>query len=149
LAIELEPGGRVILLPGDSCIDSWGAGTPSVPSGTPPRDAVDDLLRRTVLFKIPHRGSRWAVPSGPGLGRLSSPDLVLLLSVDQAEAARRGWDMPSALALERYRRKARGRLLRTDEGPPEPTEVSSEAEWHDFLGRCDPNLGGLFLEYAV
>jgi hypothetical protein len=130
LAIEISPGGKVLLFPGDAQVGNWlswhdaklhwpNPGDPQSPPVT-----AADLLRRTALYKVGHHGSHNATLRDKGLELMEQPDLVALLPVDEAMAHRPkgrnplGWDMPFAPLLDRLRRKTGGRILRADSGAP-------------------------------
>ncbi len=129
LAIELSPGGKVLLFPGDAQVGNWlswhGANLRWPNPGDPqsPLTAAD-LLRRTALYKVGHHGSHNATLRDRGLELMERPDLVALLPVDEAMAHRPkgrnplGWDMPFAPLLDRLRHKTEGRILRADSGIP-------------------------------
>lgn len=145
LAVELEPGGRVLLFPGDAqagCWRSWQAYRWERVCGT-------DLLSRTVLYKVSHHGSDGGTPREAGLELLSDRGLVALVTVCRAAAARMGWMLPFGPLLERLRQKTRGRVLLTDEGLPERPADFTEADWDDFIGRVTVDTDGLYVEYAV
>jgi hypothetical protein len=135
LAIELSPGGKVLLFPGDAQVGNWlswhGANLRWPNPGDPqsPLTAAD-LLRRTALYKVGHHGSHNATLREKGLELMERPDLVALLPVDEAMAHRPkgrnplGWDMPFAPLLDRLRHKTDGRLLRADSGAPTAEDLN-------------------------
>jgi hypothetical protein len=127
LAIELSPGGKVLLFPGDAQVGNWLSWhDPRLrwPREGEPENPVTaaDLLRRTVLYKVAHHGSHNATLREKGLELMERPDLVALLPVDEAMAHRpkggnpQGWDMPFGPLLDRLRQKTQGRVLRADSG---------------------------------
>ncbi len=130
LAIELSPGGKVLLFPGDAQVGNWlswqklqwpgeGAGTVG----------AADLLRRTALYKVGHHASHNATLRAQGLELMERPDLVAMIPVDEQMAHRPkggnpdGWDMPFSPLLTRLKEKARGRVLRADTGAPAPEDL--------------------------
>jgi hypothetical protein len=139
LALELRPGGGVLLFPGDAQVGNWeswqdcswaavGAGGAAVTGA--------DLLRRTVLYKVGHHASHNATLRAKGLELMDSPDLVALIPVDHDMAVKKRWlGMPFPPLLARLQEKARGRVLRIDAGlPGRPAEVA-QGLWDEFLGR--------------
>jgi hypothetical protein len=127
LAIELSPGGKVLLFPGDAQVGNWLSWhDPRLrwPREGEPENPVTaaDLLRRTVLYKVAHHGSHNATLREKGLELMERPDLVALLPVDEEMAHRpkggnpQGWDMPFGPLLDRLRQKTQGRVLRADSG---------------------------------
>ncbi len=97
LALELEPGGPVLLFPGDAQAENWDSWAhyqwPPSPTSVTPVTAAD-LLRRTVLYKVAHHASDNATPRASGLDLMTSPELVALISVSRTTAEERGWNMP-------------------------------------------------------
>ncbi len=132
LAIELSPGGKVLLFPGDAQVGNWLSWQSLKWSREDdPAGAVDaaDLLRRTAFYKVGHHASHNATLREKGLELMDRPDLVAMVPVDEAMAHRPkggnpdGWDMPFAPLLERLKAKTRGRVLRADTGAPAPEDL--------------------------
>jgi hypothetical protein len=139
LAIELSPGGRVLLFAGDAQIGNWLSwfGKVDYPKGeSHGKDMVwtledgrrvdaRDLLARTVLYKVGHHGSHNATLKHGGLEMMGSrwPDeFVAMLSVDENVARNHTTygEMPLTSLVYELLGRTDGRLLRTDEGiPPE------------------------------
>jgi hypothetical protein len=148
LAIEL-PGGKVLLFAADAQEGNWlswhtlhwprEGGDPNLPS-TPVTAA--ELLSRTVLYKVGHHASHNATLEAGGLELMADPELVAMISVDEAMAHKpkggnpAGWDMPFAPLLQRLLEKAKGRVLRADSGAPPQSPLLSAEEWQDFEKRC-------------
>jgi hypothetical protein len=135
LAIELSPGGKVLLFPGDAQVGNWLSWHDAAmrwPNPGDPQSPVTaaDLLRRTALYKVGHHGSHNATLRDKGLELMEQPDLVALLPVDEAMAHRPkgrnplGWDMPFAPLLDRLRHKTDGRILRADSGVPTAEDLN-------------------------
>jgi hypothetical protein len=140
LAIELSPGGKVLLFPGDAQVGNWlsweSLSWPREGKADDPVTAAD-LLRRTVLYKVGHYGSHNATLRAKGLELMESPDLVAMIPVDEEMARQvKGWDMPFGELLKRLQEKTSGRILRADAGLPEkPPQVTAE-DWQEFLDGC-------------
>jgi hypothetical protein len=135
LAIELSPGGKVLLFPGDAQVGNWLSWHRLRWSREDdPHGDVDaaDLLRRTALYKVGHHASHNATLREKGLELMERPDLVALVPVDEATAHQPkggnpdGWDMPFPPLLARLKEKARGRVLRADTGVPPPEELEED-----------------------
>jgi hypothetical protein len=151
LAIELSPGGKVLLFPGDAQVGNWLSWHGSKlrwPREGDPRDPVTpvtaaDLLRRTVLYKVGHHGSHNATLRERGLELMERPDLVAMIPVDETMAHRpkggnpQGWDLPFPPLLVRLRQKTQGRILRADAGFPRVEDLArlSRAEREGFRER--------------
>jgi hypothetical protein len=144
LAFELGEGGPVLLFPADAQVGNWlswdGHGWPK-DEKRPDAGTVtaEDLLRRTVLYKVGHHGSHNATLREKGLERMASPDLVALVPVDQAMAAKKRWAMPFGPLYERLKEKTRGRVLRVDLGRLPKEEAAlyglTEREWDEWEKR--------------
>jgi hypothetical protein len=160
LAIELSPGGKVLLFPGDAQVGnwlSWHGSRLRWPREGDPRDPVtaEDLLRRTALYKVGHHGSHNATLREKGLELMERPDLVAMIPVDEAMARRpkggnpQGWDMPFSPLLDRLRQKTDGRVLRADTGFPKPEDLArlSRSERDGFRQRGAET--DLYLEITV
>jgi len=118
---------------------------------------VEDLLRRTVLYKVGHHGSRNATLSRKGLEMMESPDLVAMIPVDQDWANNEmRWEHPAEKLLDRLKERTMGRIIRTDEIPPgdEPPGMpdgATEAEWRAFTDQLnwDRSSDKLWIQYTV
>jgi hypothetical protein len=92
LAVELSPGGEVLLFPADAQVGNW-------LSWQDVRWALDgdkpvtgtDLLKRTVFYKVGHHGSHNATLREHGL-ELMPHGLAVLLPVDHEMAKKKHWD---------------------------------------------------------
>lgn len=149
LAIEFIESGKVLLFPGDAQVGNWlswealhwGEGE----LGHGARELkVQDLLRRTVFYKVGHHASHNATLRAKGLELMEHPELVAMIPVDEEVAHRpkgslkNGWDMPFPPLLERLQVRTRGRVIRADVNvPPEVPAHSSLSpdEWAAFCSR--------------
>ncbi len=125
LAIELLATGRVLLFPADAQFGNW-MSWDSVKFESRPEVTAEDLLRRTVLYKVGHHGSHNATLRKRGIDRMTSPDLVAMIPVDEEFAHRQpggGWSMPYPALNEDLKQRTRGRVLRADKGLPDLQEV--------------------------
>ena len=118
LAIELEPGGRVMLFPADAQIGNWLSWQTVA---WPEDEAVSaaDLLARTVLYKVGHHASHNATPSTFGLEMMAGENLTAIIPLDRATARKQRWDMPDAQLLARLKERATGGVYVTDEAEAE------------------------------
>jgi beta-lactamase superfamily II metal-dependent hydrolase len=123
LAIEIGTGAesRVLLFPGDAQIGNWLSWGEYV---WPVRKEVDsssvtveDLLEKTILYKVGHHGSQNATARERGLELMTSRDLVAMIPVQQEFANEvRNWNMPFPSLLKRLEEKTGGRVIRADRG---------------------------------
>ncbi len=70
----------------------------------PPRVVtVEDLMARTVFYKMGHHGSHNATPNTRGVDKLSNPHLHSMIPVDEAKAKRFAWnDIPYKELVPRF-----------------------------------------------
>jgi beta-lactamase superfamily II metal-dependent hydrolase len=159
LAIELsaaEPR-KVLLFPGDAQVANWISWDAcSWSEEGPPKKRIkpNDLLERTVLYKVGHHGSRNATLKR-SLEAMNNPDLVAMIPVDEAWArSAKGWKHPAEKLLERIREKTRGRIIRADEiptgkrKPKRPRNIDPQ-NWKRFLSNLDWDGNRLWIEYTV
>ncbi len=136
LAIEIGPPGegKVLLFPGDAQVGNWRSwfgkvtigknevGKEMVWTAGDRKVTAEDLLRRTVLYKVGHHGSHNATLRQQGLelmGRADgSSDLVAFLPVDEHVARERAHygEMPLRSLVKELAIRTRGRIVRNDEG---------------------------------
>jgi hypothetical protein len=118
VAIELLPGGDVLLFAADAQVGNWlswqdvqwkvGNGTISGP----------DLLKRTVLYKVGHHGSRNATLREKGLEMMQKLG-VAMIPVDRVTAQKRRWGrMPLPELVTALQERTGQRVLQSDEPPP-------------------------------
>ncbi|HEX5617130.1 MAG TPA: hypothetical protein VFX51_01845, partial [Solirubrobacteraceae bacterium] len=117
LAFELGPDGPVLLFPGDAQVGNWLSWealrwTVDEASGSPPRVvSADDLLARTILYKVGHHASHNATLRERGLELMTSRDLVAMIPVNRVTARKQGWNMPFPPLFKRLEEKTEGRIL--------------------------------------
>ncbi len=116
LAFELGDGGPVLLFPGDAQVGNW-LSWQDVSWRDAPDVSADELLARTVFYKVAHHGSHNATLAEFGLERMTSRSLMAMVPVDRATAAKQRWTMPFEPLWTRLTERCRGRLLRSDELP--------------------------------
>jgi hypothetical protein len=131
MAIEFEATGKVLLFPADAQIGNWISWTmPTEEGGTKPAlqwsnasgtktITAEDLLKRTVFYKVGHHASHNATAKKHGLELMNSPELVAMIPVDEAVAkkqGKKGWKMPAADLYQRLQEKTKGRIIRLDNG---------------------------------
>ena len=127
LAIEFVDTGRVMLFPGDAQFANWISWQKlsweiTDQNGTKQQIKAEDLLKRTVLYKVGHHGSHNATLKKHGLEMMTHPDLAALIPVDQEKAKSKtsktnpkGWEMPEKNLFARLLEKTRGRVILADE----------------------------------
>lgn len=132
LAIELVASGKVLLFVGDAQAGNWRSWRDVAWE----RDGVttDDLLARTVFYKVGHHASHNATLV-EAFEAMTCPDLVALVPVHKRDpniARARGWKMPATHLFARLVEKTEGRVLQMDNvNPPDcdPTKNPAKAAW--------------------
>jgi beta-lactamase superfamily II metal-dependent hydrolase len=129
LAFELgEPGsGDVLLFSGDAQVGNWLSWREQQYKAEGKTVTVDDLLRRTLVYKVGHHGSHNATlknyvqpgsrDDGEPYGLELMNDIIALLPVDRDAADRpmpNPWRMPHHPLYRRLRAKSDRRVLRSD-----------------------------------
>jgi hypothetical protein len=148
LAFELGDGGPVLLFPGDAQVgnwESWQRLTWQVDGRTV---TTDDLFGRTVLYKVGHHASHNATLREHGLELMASRELVAMIPVNRATAAKMRWNMPFPPLHDRLEEKTGGRILDAETGVPaaNPGHLPA-ADWARFTGRTVEQPG--WLEYTI
>jgi beta-lactamase superfamily II metal-dependent hydrolase len=144
LAFELEPGGRVLLFPGDAQVGnwlSWAKVTWDVEENGKTRHVTSaDLLSRTVLYKVGHHGSHNATLRQQGLELMTSEELVAMIPVNEAMAKAQEWEMPLPSLLTRLKERTQGRVIQLDAGMlPDPDNRLSETRRKAFEDCVEPH----------
>lgn len=143
LAFELSEGGPVLLFPGDAQVGNWlsweslqwaGDGGATVSS--------DDLLARTVLYKVAHHASHNATLREKGLELMTSPALTAMIPVNRVMAKKKQWNMPFPSLYSRLAEKTKGRIVDAEVGiAGEPPSGLTAAQWAQFVGATNVQPG--------
>lgn len=114
-AIEFENSGKVMLFPGDAEYGSW-ASWHNIPWDVPCRNGkphfTEDLLSRTVFYKVAHHLSHHGTAERLGMNMMTDPGLVAMATLDY-ETISKNWKntMPNKALLKDLIIKTKGRLL--------------------------------------
>lgn len=161
LAFELTDSDphKVLLFVGDAQVGNW-LSWPMVHwgDGTQGNEKItgEDLLQRTVFYKVGHHGSRNATLREKGLELMDDAKLVAMIPVDQQWALDvMDWHHPALKLLDALEKKTKNRLLRADRIPavsetlPEPDNLAAD-EWQQFMNhvRWDTE-NKLWIEYTI
>ena len=130
LAVERVDNGRVMLLPGDAEFGSWESWHLIPGWKTKGADGkktfVEDLLNRTVFYKVGHHLSYNGTALQKGIAMMKSDDLVAIATLDR-ERISKGWKstMPNKYLLAELTRKTGGRffIMNEMEVTPAPSET--------------------------
>lgn len=134
LAFELPNADRSILLfAGDAQVGNWLSwGDQTYPRealtdpGAPRPEKIEDLLGRTVFYKVGHHGSHNATLEKRGLELMTSRHLVAAITVVEAVAKvqgkgrkepGRGWQMPYRAMFARLNALTSGCVIKGDGDP--------------------------------
>jgi hypothetical protein len=152
LAIERCADGKVLLFPADAQQGNWLSWpelkwTVTAATGGSSTLTLEDLLARTVFYKVGHHSSHNATARGKGLElMLKEDELTAFIPVDRAVALTRNpkdsWQMPARPLYRRLLEKCQGRVVRSDIGwivnatgqaatttEKEFKNLASDAEW--------------------
>ncbi|SDM21104.1 hypothetical protein SAMN04488514_10686 [Kriegella aquimaris] len=114
MAIEFEDSGRVMLFPGDAEFGSWESwhNIEWNKKGKKGKHLTEDLLNRTVFYKVAHHLSHNGTAKEKGLEMMTSSDLVAMATLD-FEAISSNWKstMPNRGILKDLINKTKGRLI--------------------------------------
>jgi hypothetical protein len=154
LAFELPRSRKVLLFPADAQVGNWLSWHDkpwTVNDGGASRQVTsEELLARTVLYKVAHHGSHNATLREKGLMMMSSPDLVAMVPVDvkTAHEVKRWRKMPFLPLLSELRKRTKGRILQVDAALDEqaPKGVAADV-WKDFLERTRQEE--LYFEHTI
>jgi hypothetical protein len=145
---------KVLLFPGDAQVGNW-------LSWYRPKEVkvdAEDLLNRTVFYKVGHHGSRNATLRQKGLEMTKDPELVAMIPVDEkwAKDRKKPWEHPAEKLLNSLEEKTRGRVLRADRISQMPgvlvkRDTIEKGDWQTFLKNIDwdrsPN--SLWIQYTI
>jgi hypothetical protein len=152
LAFELIESNKVLLFVGDAQVGNWKSWqnlTFTLPDGR--NVTVQDLLARTVFYKVGHHGSGNATLRS-GLAAMTNPNLVAAIPTHETWAAdEKGWEMPAPKLKPALRERTKGRIIRADPDRrpiTKPREGISEAEWNRFE-KSITGIDDLFIDYQV
>ncbi len=149
LAVELGENGKVLLFAGDAQVGNWLSWQNLIWDLGDRKVTADDLLARTVLYKVGHHGSHNATLKAQGLEKMTHPELAAMIPVDaQFAKEEQDWDIPYPELLETLMEKCRRRVLRSDLGASAAgPEGMPPALWGEFSGRVDEQVD--YIDYKV
>ncbi len=164
LALAFEwgaPGrGRILLFPGDAQVGNWLSWRDQTYKSGGRAMTADELLSRTLIYKVGHHGSHNATlrrdpretsasdELGIRYGLELMNDIVAMIPVDWAAAKKKmpdPWRMPHEPLYRRLREKARRRVLRSDSklNPLDGKREEADLVPMDTAWRPVPGLKGL------
>jgi beta-lactamase superfamily II metal-dependent hydrolase len=148
LAFELSKGGKVLLFVGDAQAGNWRSWSDDKFDDDGIDVTAEDLLGRTVLYKVGHHGSHNATLKGKvgsheaGLAIMAqgkhAAEFVAMITAVEAWAHQKpkpDWNHPLPAIKQALVQKANGRVLQTDSPlPAAPTNKMAD-NFQAFLDR--------------
>ena len=148
LAFELSKGGKVLLFVGDAQAGNWRSWSDDTFDDGGTKVTAEELLSRTVLYKVGHHGSHNATFKGkaaPGRASLAGMGLgthagefVAMITAVEAWAHQKpkpDWNHPLPAIKQALVEKAGGRVLQTDSSVPAGPTGAGAAGWQAFVDR--------------
>jgi glyoxylase-like metal-dependent hydrolase (beta-lactamase superfamily II) len=147
LAIELVDSGKVLLFVADAQTGNW----LSWPDVKWEKEGVrtDDLLARTVFYKVGHHASHNATLV-PAFEKMTNPRLVALIPVHKKDpniTKKNGWKMPAKNLFKQLVARTSNRVLQMDGvNPPDcdPRRDPAKRSWR--LAGITPRVTDMFVE---
>jgi hypothetical protein len=150
LAFELVESGKVLLFAADAQVGNWvswheikwnhGSVT------------TDDLLARTVFYKVGHHASHNATLV-ESLEKMNHPELIALIPVHKKDpniTKPNGWKMPARNLFKRLTEKAQNRVLQMDGVNPGSCDYRknpAKLSWESIA--IKPKITPLFIEVGI
>jgi len=160
LAFEFKKSKKVLLFIGDAQRGNWISWTKGSWKDGAETITVQDLMARTVLYKVGHHGSHNATLHGtsddkyPNLewmakGKFASEFAAMITAVpDWAYKQHPPWRHPLPSIKKALLEKAGGRVFQTDTDTVKPAGQADQ-DWRDFQSRVTIDPDGLFFDYEV
>ena len=148
LAIELVKSGKILLFAADAQTGNWRSW--STVKWEVNGVATDDLLARTVFYKVGHHGSHNSTLV-QAFEKMTHPDLTAMIPVHKKDPnitkKTNPWKMPAAKLFRRIVEKTSNRVLQMDDkNPPscDPTKDPARESWRRV--KIKPAITPLFIE---
>ena len=151
LAIELVASGKVLLFAADAQTGNWISWDKVKWQDSKTR--TDDILARTVLYKVGHHGSHNATLADVLDNKLTHPDLMALIPVDKNDPninRKNGWKMPAPNLFRRLREKTSNRVLRMDGDHAagcDPRKEPARSAW--ARAGVKPRITEMYMELSI
>jgi hypothetical protein len=134
-AVELIDSGKVLLFTADAQIGNWLSWSnyewTVKNNGKKETVKIDDLLNRTVFYKVGHHGSHNATMKAQGLEKMKSKELIAMIPVDKDMAKAKNWKMPFKPLLTALEEKTKDKVIIMDE--EYPAEIKKENKVKDGI----------------
>ena len=158
LAIEFIKSKKVLLFAADAQVGNWLSWEDQnwnvLENGQRREVTAEDLLNRTILYKVGHHGSHNATLRTNGLEQMNSSELVALIPVNHAMAVQKRWEgMPFPALMTRLLQKTSGRILRIDDdkvpAEKDPPEGVPATTWKRFQDSVNRSADKLYYELSL
>jgi beta-lactamase superfamily II metal-dependent hydrolase len=149
LAFELSKGGKVLLFVGDAQAGNWRSWSEDKFDDEGTEVTAEDLLGRTVLYKVGHHGSHNATMKGKtgsheaslavmALGKHAAEFVAMITAVEAwaHQKPKPDWNHPLPAIKQALVKKAGGRVLQTDSSLPDKPVGDGAGSWQAFLDRA-------------
>lgn len=158
LAFELGTNGKVLLFAADAQRGNWISWAKGSWKDGNRHVTAQDLLARTVLYKVGHHGSHNATLNGTvdndyanldwmGRGDHAEEFTAMITAVRKWADTQKGWDHPLPSIKEALQTKAAGRVLQTDTEPGDMSKKGPSAAWKRFMGKVQGRR--LYIDYTI
>lgn len=156
LAMEFTSSGKVLLFPGDAEFGSWESWhliQEWMTKGKGDKPWAEDLLGRTVFYKVGHHLSYNGTALEKGILMMKDPRLAAMATLDRHRIAK-GWTstMPNKALLQELIRRTQGKLFIMDEfgidGPPS-TKLDPATLGADVYDTLTRNGKVLYKQYNI
>lgn len=150
MAIELVKSGKVLLFAADAQTGNW-LSWENVKFKDDKSITIDNLLDRTVLYKVGHHGSHNSTLKN-AFEKMNSEELVVMIPVEKTDPhiSKQGWKMPAENLFKRLNEKTHNRVLRMDDGyaagSNPATNAKAKASWANVT---KPTITPLYIEYTI
>lgn len=147
LAIELVESGKVLLFAADAQIGNWSSWADV--KWTDAKTSTDDLLGRTIFYKVGHHGSHNST-FAPAFEKMTHGDLCALIPVNKNDPNIKkvnGWKMPAGKLFEKLVERTSNRVLQMDGVNPaacDPSKEPARAAWKNV--GVAPKITDMFIE---
>lgn len=132
MAIELVNSGDVLLFPGDAQVGNWLGWHELTWDVSGKEITINDLLEKTVLYKVGHHGSHNATLKEKGLELMTNSHLAAMIPVDEKMAKKKKWKMPYDPLYQQLKESCKGRIIRIDKGLGTKSSGISNSSWNKF-----------------
>lgn len=150
LAIELVESGKVLLFAADAQVGNWLSWEEITWDDS--KINTDDLLARTVFYKVGHHASHNATLVA-ALEKMNRPELIAFIPVNKQDpniTKPNGWKMPASNLFRRLTEKTNNRVLQMDGDNPrdcDPSRNPAKQAWSSI--DINPSITPLEIQVTI